>query len=191
MDDFCHLFHGGQSGPPEVKTYTFDDVVNTLNQVAPYDWRGFWAERLTNHGPGAPLTGIERSGWKLVYNEIQPELIKVLKRERKEINAEYSIGLLLEENGNVIDTVEGMPAAKAGIGPSMKVAAVNGKRFSEDALNDVLRAAKNSSDAIELLVENAEYFKIYKVDYHGGERYPHLVRDESKLDVLTEIIKPR
>src|SRR5579863_4193545 len=177
MDDFCHLFHGGQSGPPEVKTYTFDDVVNTLNQVAPYDWRGFWAERLTNHGPGAPLTGIERSGWKLVYNETQSELIKVRKRELREINAEYSIGLLLEESGNVIDTVEGMPAAKAGIGPGMKVAAVNGKRFSEDALNDVLRAAKNSSDAIELLVENAEYFKIYKVDYHGGERYPHLVRD--------------
>jgi predicted metalloprotease with PDZ domain len=166
-------------------------VVNTLNQVVPHDWRGFWAERLTNHGPGAPLTGIERSGWKLVYNETQPELIKVLKRERKEINAEYSIGLLLEESGNVIDTVEGMPAAKAGIGPGMKVAAVNGKRFSEDALNDVLRAAKNSSDAIELLVENAEYFKIYKVDYHGGERYPHLVRDESKPDVLTEIITPR
>ncbi len=191
MDDFCHLFHGGQSGPPEIKTYTFDDVVNTLNQVAPYDWRGFWTERLTNHGPGAPLTGIERSGWKLVYNETQSELIKVRKRERKEINVEYSIGLLLDENGNIVDTVEGMPAAKAGVGPGMKVAAVNGKRFSEDALSDVLRAAKNSSDAIELLVENAEYFKIYEVDYHGGERYPHLVRDESKPDVLTEIIKPR
>src|SRR5207247_7741995 len=64
MDDFCHLFHGGQSGPPQVKTYNFDDVVNTLNQVAPYDWRGFWTERLNNHGPGAPLAGVEGSGWK-------------------------------------------------------------------------------------------------------------------------------
>ena len=52
-----------------IKTYTFDDVVNTLNQVAAYDWRGFWTERLTNHGPGAPLGGIEGSGWKLVYDE--------------------------------------------------------------------------------------------------------------------------
>ena len=115
MDDFCHLFHGGQSGPPEVKTYTFDDVVNTLNQVAPYDWRGFWTERLTNHGPGAPLTGIEQSGWKLVYDETPSELAKVRKRELKEVNAEYSIGLLLDESGHIIDTVEGMPAAKAGI----------------------------------------------------------------------------
>jgi predicted metalloprotease with PDZ domain len=191
MDDFCRLFHGGQSGPPEVKTYTFDDVVDTLNQVAAYDWRGFWTERLTNHGPGAPFTGIERSGWKLVYDETPSELIKVRKRERKEISAEYSVGLLLDEDGNIFDTIEGMPAAKAGIGPGMKVAAVNGKRFSAEALNDVLKATKNGSDPIELLVENAEYFKTYKLDYHGGERYPHLVRDESKPDVLTEIIKPR
>jgi predicted metalloprotease with PDZ domain len=191
MDDFCHLFHGGQSGPPEVKTYTFDDVVNTLNRVAPYDWRGFWTERLTNHGPGAPLTGIDRSGWKLVYDETPSELTKARKRELKEVNAEYSIGLLLEESGNIIDTVEGMPAAKAGIGPGMKLAAVNGKRFSADVLCDVLKAAKNNSDPIELLVENADYFKTYKVDYHGGEKYPHLVRDDSKADVLSDIIKPR
>jgi predicted metalloprotease with PDZ domain len=191
MDDFCHLFHGGQSGPPEVKTYTFDDVVNTLNQIAPYDWRGFWTERLTNHGPGAPLTGIERSGWRLVYDETQSELIKVRKRELKEINAQYSIGLLLEESGNIVDTVEGMPAAKAGIGPGMKLVAVNGKKFTEEALCDVLKAAKNSSDPIELLVENTDYYRIFRIDYHGGEKYPHLVRDDSKPDVLTEIITAR
>jgi predicted metalloprotease with PDZ domain len=191
MDDFCHLFHGGQSGPPEVKTYTFDDVVRTLNQVAPYDWRGFWTERLTNHGPGAPIAGIEGSGWKLVYDQTPSELIKVRKRELKEVNAQYSIGLLLEEGGNILDTVEGMPAAKAGIGPGMKIAAVNGKRFSADALSDALKAGKDNPTPLELLVENTEYFKAYKLDYHGGERYPHLVRDDSKPDVLTEIIKSR
>jgi predicted metalloprotease with PDZ domain len=188
MDDFCHLFHGGQSGPPQVKTYNFDDVVATLNQVASYDWRGFWTERLTNHGPGAPLTGIERSGWKLVYDETPSELVKARKREYKEINAEYSIGLLLDESGKIIDTVEGMPAAKAGIGPGMKLVAVNGHRFSVENLSEALKIEKNSSDPLELLVENTDYYKIYKLDYHGGEKYPHLVRDESKPDVLSEII---
>jgi predicted metalloprotease with PDZ domain len=191
MDDFCHLFHGGQSGPPEVKTYTFDDVVNTLNQVAPYDWRGFWKERLTNHGPGAPLTGIEQSGWRLVYDETPSALFKARKHEHKEINAEYSIGLLLEENGNIIDTVEGMPAAKAGIGPTMKVVAVNGRRFSPESLSDALKAGTNSSTPLELLVENTDYYSTYKLDYHGGEKYPHLVREESKPDVLTDIITAR
>jgi predicted metalloprotease with PDZ domain len=191
LDDFCKLFHGGQSGPPEVKTYTFDDVVKTLNQVAAYDWRGFWTERLANHGPGAPLTGIERSGWKLVYDENPSELTKVRKRELKEVDAEYSLGLLLDENGNIIDTVEGMPAAKAGIGPGMKLAAINGRRFSADVLSDALRADKNSSEPLELLIENTEYFKTLKIDYHGGEKYAYLVRDESKPDVLSEIIKAR
>jgi len=191
MDDFCHLFHGGQSGPPEVRTYTFDDVVGTLNQVTPHDWRGFWTDRLTNHGPGAPLTGIERSGWKLVYDEIPSELVMARKREYKEINAEYSIGLLLDESGKIIDAVEGMPAAKAGVGPGMKLVAVNGHRFSVENLSEALKIGKNSSEPLELLVENTDYYKIYKLDYHGGEKYPHLVRDESKPDVLSEIITPK
>ena len=75
IDDFCHLFHGAPSTGPVLKTYTFDDVVNALNQVVPYDWRGFWTERLTNHGPGAPLGGIEGSGWKLVYDENPSEMV--------------------------------------------------------------------------------------------------------------------
>ena len=83
IDDFCHLFHGGTSGPPEVKTYTFDDVVNTLNQVAAYDWRSFWTDRLTNHGPGAPLTGIENSGWKLVYDGTRSEVAEGARRRAR------------------------------------------------------------------------------------------------------------
>ncbi len=191
MDDFCHLFHGGQSGSPEVKTYTFDDVVNTLNQVAPYDWRGFWTERLTNHGPRAPLTGVEGSGWKLAYNENRSELIRAEEEQRRGISAEYSIGLKLREDGDITDTIEGMPAASAGIGPGMKVVAVNGKRFSADVLRDALREGKNSSAPLELLIENTDYYKTYKIDYHSGEKYPHLERDESKPDVLSNIIKPR
>jgi predicted metalloprotease with PDZ domain len=190
IDDFCHLFHGAPSGPPEVKTYTFQDVVQTLNQVAPYDWAGFWTERLTNHGPGAPLTGLEASGWKLVYDETRSELERAEEGEDG-VDASYSIGLKLRHDGRIVDAVEGMLAAKAGIGPGMKVIAVNGKKFSADVLRDALRTGKTSSDPLELLIENAEYYRTFKLDYHGGEKYPHLVRDESKPDELTEIIKPK
>jgi hypothetical protein len=58
-------------------------------------------------------------------------------------------------------------------------------------LRDALKAGKGSSGPLELLVENTEYYKTYKLDYHGGEKYPHLVRDDSKPDVLSDIIKPR
>jgi predicted metalloprotease with PDZ domain len=190
LDDFCHLFHGAPSTAPMVKTYTFDDVVNTLNQVVPYDWRAFWTERLTNHGPGAPLGGIEGSGWKLVYDDVPSEMERG-GEGRHFINVAYSIGLELREDGTITDTIEGMPAAQAGIGPGMKLIAVNGRQYTAEGLRDALRAGKTDTAPLELLVENTDYFKTYKLDYHGGERYPHLVRDESKPDLLSEIYKAR
>jgi predicted metalloprotease with PDZ domain len=190
LDDFCHLFHGGASGHPELKTYTFDDIVNSLNQVAPYDWRSFWTDRLTNHGPGAPLGGIENSGWKLVYDGNPSDVLRAWERSHAEINVLYSIGIMLEESGKIIDTVEGLPAAKAGIGPGMKIVAVNGRRYTTAVFFDALRATAKSVP-MELLVENTDYFKTYKLDYFGGEKYPHLVRNESKPDMLSEIIKAR
>lgn len=187
MDDFCQAFHGGASGSAEVKTYTFDDIVSTLNSIAPYDWRKFWIERLTNHGPGAPLAGLEGSGWKLVFNDTPSELVRAQEEVREGTDSRFSLGLLLREDGGITDTIEGLPAAKAGIGPGMKVLAVNGRKFSKNVLRDALKAAKSSSDPIELLVENAEYFRTFKIDYHGGERFPHLERDASKQDVLSGI----
>jgi predicted metalloprotease with PDZ domain len=191
LDDFCRLFHGAPSGPPTVKTYTFDDIVNALNQIAPYDWRGFWNERLSNHGPGAPLGGIEASGWKLVYDENPSEADRAQDPSGKTIHAHYSVGLMVAADGMVRDTVEGMIGAKSGIGPGMKIIAVNGRSFSPDIWHDAILAAKTSRSPIELIVENTEYFRVIKLDYHGGEKFPHLVRDESKPDLLTEIYRAK
>jgi len=187
LDDFCKLFHGAPSTPPAVKTYTFEDVVNTLNQVAPYDWRGFWHERLTNHGPGAPLGGIELSGWKLAYDEFPSGMDCAGECGSRSVDVNFSIGLSLHEDGTIIDTIEGMPAALAGIGPGMKLVGVNGRKYSSQILRDALKASKTSTGPLELLVENTDYYKVYKVNYHGGERFPHLVRDETKPDLLSEI----
>jgi predicted metalloprotease with PDZ domain len=187
LDDFCKLFHGAPSTSPAVKTYTFEDVVNTLNQVAPYDWRGFWNERLTNHGPGAPLGGIELSGWKLAYDEFPSAMDCAGECGSRSVDVKFSIGLSLREDGTIIDTIEGMPAALAGIGPGMKLLGVNGRKYSSQILRDALKAGKTSTDPLELLVENTDYYKVYKVNYHSGERFPHLVRDETKPDLLSEI----
>ena len=191
IDDFCQLFHGGASGPPEVKTYGFDDVVNQLNQVAPYDWRGFWRERLNTHAAGAPLGGIEESGWQLTYDESAAEIYRAEERVHESIDATFSIGLYLGQDGRVLDTTEGMVAAQAGIGPGMTVVAVNGRKFSGEVLRDALKSGRNSSNPLELLIENTEYYKPYALDYHGGERYPHLVRAQSKPDLLSDILQPR
>src|ERR1700716_747301 len=191
LDDFCKLFHGAPNTAPVVKPYTFDDVVNTLNQIASYDRRGFWTDRLTRHGPGAPLGGIEGSGWKVVYDETPSEMESSAESLHHFIDVAYSIGLDLRDDGGITDTIEGMPAAKAGIGPGMKVVAVNGRKFAAEVLRDALKAGKNSSEPLALPVENTDYYKTYMLDYHGGERYPHLVRDESKPDLLSEILKAK
>src|SRR5271166_6356545 len=165
LDDFCKLFHGAPSTGPMVKTYTFDDVVSTLNQVVSYDWRGFWTGRLTNHGPGAPLGGIEGSGWKVVYDDYPSEMDRGGESDERFIDVRYSIGIELREDGTITDTTEGM--------------------------RDALKVGRGGTAPLELLVENTDYYKTYKIDYHGGERYPHLVRDESKPDLLSEIYKAK
>src|SRR5271169_4097791 len=191
LDDFCKLFHGAPSTGPMVKPYTFEDIVSTLNQVVAYDWRGFWTERLTNHGPGAPLGGIEGSGWKVVYDEFPSEMERGGQSNSHFIDVTYSIGMDLHEDGTITDTIEGMPAALAGIGPGMRLVAVNGRKYSAEGLRDALKAGKSSTAPLDLLVENTDYYKNYKLDYHGGERYPHLVRDESKPDLLSEIYQAK
>ena len=126
-----------------------------------------------------------------MYEETPTDYFRSDERDAGHVDEGFTIGLRLREDGGVIDTMEGMMAAKAGIGPGMKIVAVNGRRFSADALHDAIKAAKGATDPIELLVENTDYFKTYKLNYHEGEKYPRLVRDESKPDLLSDILKAR
>ena len=196
LDDFCKFFHGGQSGPPEVVPYTFDQVVAALNQVAPYDWRTFLNTRLLGHGPGAPLGGIENSGWKLVYTDSPSAMQRVQQRVNHNDDFRYSLGFVVrpdkEKKEDVLtDVVVGSPAYSAGIGPGMLLVAVNGHKYDSTLLSSAIRAAQNNnSPPLELLVRNGDYFRTFKVDYHEGNKYPHLERDPSKPDLLTDIIRP-
>jgi predicted metalloprotease with PDZ domain len=193
LDDFCRLFAGAPSlernAIPAAKPYTFDDVVAALNQVAPYDWRKFWLDRLWSTAPHAPLGGVEAGGWKLVFDENESELMKIEEGVGKMTNLTYSLGLILDnEDGHIEDVRFGSPAALAGIMPGMKLVAVNGRAWSPETVHDALTAAKTSPDPLQLLVQNTEYFKTYSVSYHDGNHYPHLITN-GKPDVLADIIR--
>jgi len=187
IDDFAHLFHGGANNGPEIKTYTFEEVVSALNSIAPHDWAGYFREKLNSTSPDAPVGGIENGGWKVVYNE-KPS--KVPGRRGGAGDA-YSIGLQVGEDGSVMDSIVGGLAFKAGITSGMKVVAVNGRVYNRDLLNDAIKASKDSKNPIVLLVISDEYYKTCTIDYHDGERYPHLQRDDSKRDYLDDLIQPR
>jgi predicted metalloprotease with PDZ domain len=102
-----------------------------------------------------------------------------------------SIGLVLKEDGQVIDVVPGKAADKAGVGPHMKVLAVNGRRLTGERLREALQAARDGKTKLRLLAENGDYFRIYSLDYTDGERYPQLMRDESKPDLIAEILRAK
>ena len=198
LDDFARAFHGAPGGGPAVKTYKYEDVIVALNAVAADDWNGFFETRVRRVAPRAPLGGIENGGWKLVYTDVKPELVRAAEEQSKLYDFWCSLGIVVQgdggaggaEEGVIRDVVPGLPAAQAGIGPGMRLVAVNGRRYSEKGLRDALRAAKDGKEPIEFLVENVEMFKTFQVDYHGGERYPHLERDQTKPDLLSAIGKP-
>jgi predicted metalloprotease with PDZ domain len=184
LDDFTRRFHGGRSGVAEVKPYTLDDVVTTLNAIAPYDWRSHFQSRVYARTPRAPLAGLAANGWKLAFDEKPNEAVASYETRRKVIDLTWSIGLVLREDGTVRDALMGQPAAGAGIGPGMKIIAVNGRRFTRE----VLESALKDRSALELIVENNNFFRTHAVQYTGGVRYPHLVRDETVKDGLSELI---
>jgi predicted metalloprotease with PDZ domain len=193
LDDFCKLFYGspalGREQVPAAKPYTFDDVVDVLNQVAPFNWKKFWEERVWSITLHAPLAGVENSGWKLVFDENQSELDKAVESRAKAVDFSYSLGMTVaSEDGGVEDVVFNSPVAKAGLSPGMKLVAVNGRAWNPEVLHDALSAGKGSVEPLELLVENTEFYRTIKVDYHGGDRYPHLAPN-GKPDLLSAIVK--
>jgi predicted metalloprotease with PDZ domain len=205
LDDFARAFHGGAGGAPtagaqpDVRTYTFDDVVAALTAVAPNDWAGFFKARIVDVAPAPPFRGIEASGWRVVYGDAKPDLVRAGEEESEIYDFQHSLGITIKgdgtsgdaEDGIIRDAVPGMPAAQAGIGPAMRLVAVNGRRYSVKGLRDALAESKRGTPAVELLVENVDTFATFKVDYHDGERYPHLERDEAKTDFLTQIGTPK
>jgi predicted metalloprotease with PDZ domain len=190
IDDFCHMFQGGKNSGPELKTYTLEELVHTLNGIAPYEWAGFFHERLNSTSAEAPVRGIENGGWKVVFNSDAPRMPGRRGQSAEHIE-KYTLGLLLAEDGGVVDSTVGGLASNAGISPGMKVVGVNGRLYTHDLLKDAILGSKDGSQPISLLVIHDEYYKTCAIEYHGEPRYPHLVRAEGRDDYLDELIKPR
>jgi predicted metalloprotease with PDZ domain len=184
LDDFCHAFHGGASGKIEMKPYEFKDVVAALNAVQPYDWAGFLNQRLHSTDVHAPLGGIQKSGWKLVYDNVRSDFWKAYEDKKKFTDLTYSIGLLVKEDATLVDVLYGGPAQKAGVTPAVKLIAVNGRQFTPTVLREAIATMK----PLDLMVKDGEFYRVFRVDYTGGEKYPHLVRNESEPDLLSAII---
>ncbi len=193
LNDFVALFHGlGGNTPPKVVPYTFEDVVKGLNTVVPNDWAGFLRTRLDANGQHAPETaGLNAiSGYKLAYSEKPDYWTQLLDSENNGVDANFSLGLTAQTNGTVNDVILDSPAYKAGLAPGFVIVAVNGRAFQPSLLRAAIQEAKGQGPAIDLIVANTGYYKVIRLDYHGGERFPQLERVAGAKDILDDILVP-
>jgi predicted metalloprotease with PDZ domain len=189
LDDFAKAFFGVNDGDWNVHPYTFEDVVRTLNGIAPFDWASFLRERLDGHGS---LTGgLEAAGWKLVYTDTPSDAVKAQETRAAGINLSYSLGVSVANSGVLTDVLWDSPAFNAGLAPGMTVLAVNGRVFKGDVLKDAVTAAKTDKAPITLLVRSFDRIDTVSLDYHGGLLYPSLQRIAGKPDRLAELWKAR
>ncbi len=189
LDDFCRRFFGGDGGEPALKPYTLDELANTLNEVVAHDWKGMLLERVTTASANPPLDGLERGGWKLGYGPKRSELFQAREGEAKMMDLTASVGMVLGQDGSVQDVIPTSAAYRAGVGPGVKVVAVNGRRFSEAGLRTALAGTKTGGK-LELLVESGEFFRTVPVAYREGERYPLLERVADTPDLIAAITRP-
>lgn len=189
LDDFCQRFMGPQR-QEKIVPYDRAEVVQTLRELADFDWEKFIHDRVDVPQEALPLTSIERCGYRLQYSTKPSESQQELEREAGFVAATDSIGLAFGNDGQVLTVVPGMPGDQAGVAPEMVVQAVNGRRFSPDRLRDAI-ADSVTKRRIELLIVQGDLFRTITIPYAGGPKYLELVRDPNKPDLLAEILRPR
>ena len=189
LDDFAKLFFGIDNGSYITKTYTLDDIVAALNTVQPYDWAGFLRTRVYDLAPQTPENGFTQGGYRLIYNDDEPDWVKHPDSSRATSFA-TSLGFSVKGDGSLQGVWWNSLAFKAGITPDMELQAVNDQKFSIVVLREAVLSAEKSKEPIKLLLKRGDEFVTVNIDYHGGLRYPHLERVETIPDRLDAILAP-
>jgi predicted metalloprotease with PDZ domain len=188
LDDFARAFFGIDDGSYITRTYTYDDIVKTLNSVQPFDWNSFLQTRVYNVAPQVPEDGIARGGYRIVHNDDVPEWVR---RNDSHGAAFYeSLGFRVTESGDVQDVIWDGLAFKAGVTPDMHLEAVNDEKFSISGLRDAILASEKNKTPIKLLLKRGEEYRTVSLDYHDGLRVAHLERVDSVPDRLDAILAP-
>jgi predicted metalloprotease with PDZ domain len=191
LDNFARGFFGMNNGAFNENTYTFEDVVAALNAVMPYDWAHFLRERLDAVGGHAPLDGITRGGYRLVFTAERSEYQRQAESHNKNADFTYSIGLSLGEGGVITGVQWDGAAFNQGMAVGASIISVNGDAYSAEVLRRAITAAKDNHDPIQLVVKNGDQYRVIDLDYHDGLRYPHLERVRGTPDRLGAIFTAR
>ena len=193
LGDFARAFFGVDDGSFVTLPYRFEDVVAALNGVMAYDWAGFLRTRLDRRGTAAPLDGIARGGYRLVYTDKRSDFQKSEDDKRGAHDFSASIGLLIGKGATISGVIWDSPAYRAGMVKGGKILAINGLAYDDDegnGLKDAIKLAHTDSGPIELLVQDGLHFRTVQIPYHDGLRYPHLERVAGVPALLDDLLTP-
>ncbi|MFN4176735.1 M61 family metallopeptidase [Phenylobacterium sp.] len=191
LDDFARAFFGVNDGEwKQPLTYTFEEVVETLNKVQPHDWATFLDSKLRQVSPAFPLDGLARGGYRLVYTDTPTDYFKDVEASRKMVDLTYSLGLTLNREAKITSVLWDGPAFKAGLTVGDQILAVNGVAYETGRLKEAITAAKSGAP-LSLIVKDGDHFRTVAIDYRGGLRYPRLERIEGTPDRLSAIFAPK
>lgn len=186
LDDFARAFYGVNDGSHLPAFYTFDDVVATLDKVQPHDWGAFLRAKLDGHGPGAPLDGLARAGWKLVYTDTPTDYLKGVDDRNKVLDLTYSLGFTVAQDGAIRNVVWDGIGFRAGLAANTTVMAVNDRVYKPELLKAAIKDAKDGQP-VRLLVRKGNVLRTISLDYRDGLRYPRLERIPGTKDRLEAI----
>jgi predicted metalloprotease with PDZ domain len=188
LDQFAQRFFATHGSAESISTYSFQDVCDTLNTLAPSDWRFFLNQHLFTHVASDPIAGLEHAGWQLIYTSVPTNTFLQDEAEAGVINLDYSIGAELRPNGSVRSVTWNGPAFRAGLSPDIQVVAVNGQPFLRTVLLSTI--ADSASTPIRLTLQDGDTRRDVIVPYAGPLRYPHLEGIPDTLDRLTLLLAP-
>jgi predicted metalloprotease with PDZ domain len=189
LDDFLRSFLGQRDTGPIVVPYTRQDVETALSAVWPYDWHSFFQKRIYEVNDKPPSEGLEAAGWRIVYNSTPNAARFDSAINPIEYYGSFSIGMNVDKDASIFDVWQGSPAYAAGLGPHMKILAVNGRAYSADVLNEAI--AHPQDGKIVIVARNFNTVQSYEIHYAGGVRYPHLERIPGTHDYLSDIFAPK
>jgi predicted metalloprotease with PDZ domain len=188
LDDFARAFYGIDNGSVGPAHYTFEDVIAELNKVQAFDWAPFLRTRLDGNA-GAPLDGIARAGWKLVYADAPSDFGKAAEERSKSTDLTYSLGMVVRNEGAIASVHWDGLAFRAGLSANTTIVAVNNRVYKGDVLKAAIRKAKLDKSPIVLLVRKGQTLRTVTFDYTGGLRYPRLERIAGTPDRLETIMQ--
>ena len=195
LDDFCRQFFGASSaaapGRPSVSPYSLDDVVAALDRIAPFDWRGFFTERIDRVREHAPAGGLAAAGWRLTYGAEPNAFMAGRELTRETIDWSYGLGIKTNADGALLEVVQASPAFAAGLVPGGKLVAVDDAKFSPEALRRGMERAVAGGRPLVLLVERRGEVRTAEVTLVRGAVYPHLEPLAATPDALARILQPR